>query len=268
MKTLLVVSVLYCSFAIQAQIKKSPNTSTDMKNVNTVQHQGRTYKTVKIGDQVWMAENLRARKFRNGDLIDEINVPDDYNDIDSWLKLDNDAPAWHHPTNDPNRGKKVGFFYNQEVVVDERNICPQGWHIPRLLEWDKLIETLAKTKKNNDLAPELILNIDEWNTKNGIYYEHWKKSENASGFNAVKTWGEQTNPYTGVFVHWCYAHWWTQTICDETTNERYRFELSSELDGGYVSWSIIRNNLKVTTGSTGTPNTRGTMSIRCIKNKK
>jgi len=79
---------------------------------------GNVYKTVKIGNQVWMAENLKTTKFANGESITGSFA---YN-------------------NDNNNVATYGRLYTWYTVVDNRNICPNGWHAPSLAEWNGLVQ--------------------------------------------------------------------------------------------------------------------------------
>ena len=92
---------------------------------------GNIYKTVNIGTQVWMAENLRTTKYRNGLPIPEVS------DATKWTGLSNGAYCKYD--NDPVYVKVYGFLYNWLAVSDGKNIAPVGWHVPSDSEWLKLI---------------------------------------------------------------------------------------------------------------------------------
>jgi uncharacterized protein (TIGR02145 family) len=102
--------------------------------------------TCKIGNQVWMSENLNVDKFRNGDPIPEARTAEE------WKKAnDNKQPAWCYYNNDPNIGAKYGKMYNWYTVVDPRGLAPAGYHIPTDEEWTILAiylggETVAGEK--------------------------------------------------------------------------------------------------------------------------
>jgi uncharacterized protein (TIGR02145 family) len=88
------------------------------------------YKTVVIGDQIWMSENLNVSIFRNGDTIAEAKT------ISEWRKAGNEnKPAWCYYDNDLENGKKYGKLYNWYAINDPRGLAPEGWHIPNYDEW-------------------------------------------------------------------------------------------------------------------------------------
>ena len=100
---------------------------------------GKIYSTVKIGDQVWFAENLNVDKFRNGDLIPEAKTAGE------WSKAgDEGKPAWCYYNNDSVSGQKYGRLYNWYAVKDSRGLAPEGWRIPSKEEFETLTNALNK----------------------------------------------------------------------------------------------------------------------------
>ena len=95
---------------------------------------GKTYKTVKIGEQTWMAENLKTTKYKNGDTI--LNITGG-NTLDNFM-----TGGYHAYENDNNNIKTYGLLYNWHAVNDSRGLCPQGWHVPNDDEWKILILNL------------------------------------------------------------------------------------------------------------------------------
>ena len=95
---------------------------------------GNTYKTVKIGEQIWMAENLRTRRYRNGELI-TLTQSDN-----NWENAVFGAYCWYD--NDSNNEIPYGKLYNWLAVNDARGLCPTGWHVPDTSEWSTLIDFL------------------------------------------------------------------------------------------------------------------------------
>ncbi len=95
--TLLLLSVFCIQFSISAQ------------------------KSVKIGNQTWMAENLSVTRFNNGDEIPQIESPV------TWAQ--SKSPAWSYYDNDP-KYSNSGLLYNYYTVSDPRGLCPVGWRVP------------------------------------------------------------------------------------------------------------------------------------------
>jgi len=96
---------------------------------------GNTYKTVIIGTQEWMAENLNVEHYCNGDIIPQVQ------DKDEWKKLT--TGAWCYYENNSENGKTYGKLYNWYAVNDSRGLAPKDWHIPNYAEWRTLIDYLG-----------------------------------------------------------------------------------------------------------------------------
>ena len=93
---------------------------------------GNTYKTIKIGDQWWMAENLKVSHYRNGDPITHITNQGEWHTI--YLHYG----AYCAYGNDESNADTYGYLYNWVAVHDNRHIAPEGWHVPSYSEWRKL----------------------------------------------------------------------------------------------------------------------------------
>jgi uncharacterized protein (TIGR02145 family) len=96
---------------------------------------GNAYKTIQIGDQVWMAENLKTTKYRNG-----INIPN-ISDNSEWR--DNTTGAYCSYENNASNECPYGKLYNWYVIKDNTLLCPTGWHVPSDEEWTTLINFLG-----------------------------------------------------------------------------------------------------------------------------
>jgi len=103
---------------------------------------GNSYKTVRIGEQEWMAENLKTTSFRNGIPIPNVTGNNE------WEALTTGAYCWYD--NNIDNGQNYGALYNWFVVNDTRGLCPTGWHIPSYDEWTQLKEYLANHGFNYD----------------------------------------------------------------------------------------------------------------------
>ncbi|NCU33313.1 MAG: hypothetical protein EOM23_10400, partial [Candidatus Moranbacteria bacterium] len=96
------------------------------------------FKTVTIGDQLWMAKNLNVDKFRNGDPIPHAQTAEE------WLHAgENGQPAWCYYDNDPANGKIYGKLYNWYAVRDWRGLAPEGWRVPSDEDWEELIDLIG-----------------------------------------------------------------------------------------------------------------------------
>lgn len=130
--------------------------------------EGATYKTVKIGTQTWMAENLNTSHFANGDTIPEARTDKEWEDASVYGK-----PAWCYYKNDPANGARYGKIYNKDAIQDNRGLLPKGWIIPKDVDWGYLIYNLGK----EILAGNKMKATSGWN-KNA-------NGDNSSGFNAI-----------------------------------------------------------------------------------
>jgi uncharacterized protein (TIGR02145 family) len=90
---------------------------------------GNVYKTVIIGTQVWMAENLKTTKFN-----DNSNIPN-ITDRSSWVSLVTPGYCWYN--NAAAAKDIVGGLYNWYTVKTGK-LCPSGWHVPTDSEWETL----------------------------------------------------------------------------------------------------------------------------------
>ena len=91
---------------------------------------GNSYQTINYGDAgEWMVENLRTQHFSNGE---SINV------IDGSYNSYNYPATWSY-ADDNSENDYYGKYYNGTAIMDSRNVCPTGWHIPSEAEWVELI---------------------------------------------------------------------------------------------------------------------------------
>ena len=104
---------------------------------------GDNYKTVVIGNQEWIAENLNVNIFRNGDTIPHAATNEE------WVRAGKEGqPAWCYYGNNNANGKKFGKLYNWHAVNDPRGLAPEGWEIPT---YDDFL-TLLSNFDNKDIA--------------------------------------------------------------------------------------------------------------------
>lgn len=149
---------------------------------------GNVYKTVTIGTQVWMAENLKTTKYRNGDPIPDIPSTYEWNGLETGAYCDYDNYA--------DFSTVYGHLYNWYAVKDSRNLAPAGWHIPTLDEWILLRAYYGETA------------CDKLKEKG---YSHWMtdanqltEATNESGFTAVPGGYREWRGFLGIGTGYCF----------------------------------------------------------------
>lgn len=186
-------------------LKPTGNTVVNFNFVECRDADGYNYPVVQIGDQVWMAENLKTTRYRNGDPITE---------------------QWAYK-NDANNAAKYGRLYTWYAATDSRNIAPAGWHVPTDAEWTILENYLIANGYNYDgtttgdkIAKALAATTD-WNTDNGSgTIGNDLTKNNSSGFTALPGGTRYSN---GTFVSiGNYGYWWSSTELN-TTDAWYRY---------------------------------------------
>jgi uncharacterized protein (TIGR02145 family) len=182
---------------------------------------GNIYKIIKIGSQVWMQDNLFATRYNNG-------VP--LKSYESEWVYSGDG----HP--EPYRGIEV--FYYSRVMLRERNICPKGWHVPTLEEWDILINFLG----GPDVAGGKLKGGDEWDCDQVTlfctnYSSRWYKMDNISNFYARPYTPEYFDGNLGLLFGGLNTSFWAVNKEKTTT---YSISMSSDSYG--ISYGTIKPN--------------------------
>ncbi len=128
--------------------------------------------SVKIGNQIWMTQNLNVDKFRNGDPIPEAKNEND------WKKYyEEQQPSFCYLLFD-SKNKRYGKIYNWYANFDLRGLAPRGWHTPKMSEWKELENYLG----GEEIAGSKMVG-EKWSDY--FYKEHSIKRNNESGFNAI-----------------------------------------------------------------------------------
>jgi uncharacterized protein (TIGR02145 family) len=163
--------------------------------------EGNKYSYSSICNQIWTSENLRTKKYKNGDVIPQVQ------DVNSWGNLT--TGAWCYYNNDPTKG----ILYNWYAVTDPRGLAPEGWHVPSDMEYTTLIEcqgVATSAKKLNSTSG--------WINNNGT---------NESGFTALPR-GFRTN--LGNYDEYGLNGWWWTTSINPTNNAAKVFYITDDND--------------------------------------
>jgi uncharacterized protein (TIGR02145 family) len=150
------------------------------------------YKMIQIGDQLWMAENLNADKFRNGDAIPHAKTDEEWK-----LAGEKGQPAWCYYNNDPAKGKIYGKLYNWHAINDQRGLAPEGWQISSDEDWEKLIKLLGGKEVAGGKLKEV--GTKYWRSPN-------LEATNTSGFSALPGGCRSAD---GSFMYSRTGHWWS-----------------------------------------------------------
>lgn len=179
-----------------------------------------------IGKQIWIQENLRVTKYRNGDAIE--NVTDNM----EWSTLS--TGAWCYYDNDAQYNEPYGKLYNGYAINDTRMICPEGWHVPTDDDWNSLEDLFSGGE------------LKEAGTT------HWVNpnvgATNSSGFTALpgglRYGSNGAFLFNGIGTMGFYGYWWTASDSDFEDiwirNLEYNLEgsISSSSSEGFTQYGF------------------------------
>lgn len=163
------ITFLLLYITVLSSCEKGSSPPNHIEGGGVVDVEGNSYETVIIGDQEWMAENLRSNLFCSGD-----SIP--YTGDTIQVKVYD---------NDPQNETIFGKLYNYQAVLDSSGLCPCGWHVPTELEYAKLIDYLGGYQS----AMQRMKSVGFLNDGSGlwVYREPIELyyGTNSSGFNAL-----------------------------------------------------------------------------------
>jgi uncharacterized protein (TIGR02145 family) len=222
------VFILFIVLFLSSCKKETAKTVGSNFDTNTLfDIDGNKYSVVKIGEQSWMAENLRTTKYADGSLI-----PNETS-YETWIDLE--SGAWCNYQNNDSIGERYGKLYNWYSVADPRKLCPLGWHVPSDTEWDQLVDYLGGFPIAGGKMKDTIL----WQSPN-------TGASNISGFSALPG-GACINSSNQFYSLGTYGNWWSSS---ESTA---RFAWNRAL--GYETEGSGRNYFNKIAG----------FSVRCVK---
>lgn len=195
---------------------------------------GNSYKTVIIGSQQWMAENLKVTKYNDGTGIKHLELKEDwsYSDSAGWCYYDNIA------FNNTKHGKLYNWNVIDKAKNGDRNVCPVGWHVPTNNDWKILGQKLGGVFAAGGKLK--VKDTTDWNSPSN--------GSNSSLFTAYPSGlREVSGPFEGMGN---VAQWWSSD--EDIYNNTY----AGTLIIYYINNQFSLYNSFKFTGS----------SIRCIKN--
>jgi uncharacterized protein (TIGR02145 family) len=203
---------------------------------NITDVEGNSYKTVYIGTQQWMAENLKVTKYNDGTAL---------NIIGTTLLQDNTTGAWSYCNNDVANNAKYGKLYNWYAVSPttngNKNVCPTGWHVPTNAEWTVLTEYLGGESVAGGKMKEV--GTTNWNSPN-------VDATNTSLFTGLPGGNRESGDYYGIGSGGC---WWSSTEISTTRSSSAWSRTLDYSNGNASSYNFNKNN---------------GLSVRCIKDVK
>ncbi len=198
--------------------------------------EGHVYRTIKIGTQVWMIENLKTTKFNDGKDIIQANKDNFWDSKPNFCWYDFDIK----------HKAKYGALYNGYAVITNK-LCPAGWRVPTLDDWIILIKFLDP---EFDPSSPIGMNSAAKKMKTVEYWEYGVESTNQSGFSAVPGGYRSYSGMGGIFFEMVYeAYYWS------STKSLYSSDLLSLQLLGISDSAII-----------GPKNPQYGLSVRCIRN--
>jgi uncharacterized protein (TIGR02145 family) len=210
----------------------APNVHNPELTYGTMTDQeGNAYKTIVIGTQEWMAENLKTRFYGNGD-----GIPNASNCCSHYYDFDESYSCPH------------GMTYNWYVCTDSRQLCPVGWHVPSDAEWTVLSDFLG----GNEIAGGKMKSIGNLTDSSGFWLSPNEGASNISGFSALPS-GAFSHNMNGGFMEFLsinnFGYYWSSTSINAESS--YYRVLT------YNSESIIRNYYSKLSE----------YSVRCVRNQ-
>jgi len=201
---------------------------------------GNCYETIQIGDQLWMAENLKVTHYNDGS-----EIPTGYSNSEwGWL----DMGAYTVYDDDPVNSEIYGNLYNYYAVDDSRGICPPNYHIPTDDEWYVILEYLGGDSGENwIIAGGKMKDVGTIEDGDGMWYAPNEGANNESDFTAIPAGFRLNNGQ--YYESGYYSIYWSSTA------EYY--------SDAFFMWYLLHDDSRLYRGlfdsQTG-------LSIRCLSN--
>ena len=213
---IIVMVFFVINYEVRADNPPCPSSPT-MKDID-----GNVYKTVQIGNQCWMRENMRATRDKYGIKIHQ-----------GLLRNGSDVMCYAYPDDNPLLAERYGLLYNAPAA---RSVCPEGWHLPTQRECEALFVYCQRysVTDNPTYITKALASKEGWQ----IYADKWVGKDphknNDSGFSALyvpsfgckfATGTKAAPPGTSMIGKTCLVVWhfspWNPTIRTGTITPNY-----------------------------------------------
>jgi uncharacterized protein (TIGR02145 family) len=190
----------------------APNVhNPDLTYGSMTDQEGNVYKTIVIGTQEWMAENLNTSIYRNGDAIPT--------NLDNAAWVNTTIGAWAYFNNGSSYACPYGKLYNWFTCLDARQLCPVGWHVPTDSEWTVLTNYLG----GDSVAGGNMKTMGTIEAATGLWYSPNVEAINSSGFSGAPG-GYRSNGGEYYYLG-SSGFWWSSS------------ELATSEFATYAAWS-------------------------------
>jgi len=228
----------------------------DLTYGEVTDHDGNSYATLKIGEQTWMAENLRVTHYADGSAIPLVT------DGTVWEMLESSEKAYCWYENQDGNGDSYGGLYTwaavmngaiggDENLVGIQGICPDGWHLPGDAEWKELEMFLGMSQDQADKPDWRGTNEGGQIKERG--FSHWEApntgGNNSSGITVIP--GGFRSPKGGFYSLGKDAAFWSSDE-EATTDKAWYRTLNFEKEKIYRHYNDKNQGL----------------SVRCVKDVK
>ena len=254
------------SLSFLTACKKKDQAAPTLQTDSVTDFDGNVYKTVKIGTQWWMSQNLQVKHYRNGLSIKEI----DNNNSSLWDSSYTKGAfcMFGYGESGTTMGDtigtksiRMGLLYNWYSINDTSNIAPKGWHVATENDWQQLesylgmssTDVLSMGWRGTNQANKMRFKNYGWNLSDNMFLVY---GTNESGFsalgsgcrityninNGLSMWGDFQSPGYN-------AYWWTATQHPDSTKCSWYRSLN------YNKATVFRYYVRKSYG----------LSIRCVK---
>lgn len=231
------------TITLEVPANRCPGTPT------VTDHEGNVYNTVQIGYQCWTRENMRCTTFPDGT---EIGFGGDRSG--NYIRCGDTLALYYDDYASTVPLEQGGYLYNWYAVMDtvsktasipyvsfekRRGICPEGWHVPSITEWDTLVNYMSRQSEymcREDAYSKYFANAlasKYWwanaSYSDSCYVGVSPENNNASGMSMIPTgyWGTGSKSMSNRSQ---YAYFWSSTLYSNNSSYNYGFRLRYDVN--------------------------------------